>query len=193
EPPNRPPTGSSAATAARPVTPEAGASAGDLVDYTKLPAILDRRFEELDEDGALRATILRAGDRWTRSAQKGLLSAAVQASLSAKQQKEEKNRAFDLLDALTKSGALPIEDASLHVVLAATHGFDQTLLETVIQDNVNPIEKVERSLMIVGTTIHGRPAAELLADDQRERFLAASPRLGLTAAATPPAEGSAEG
>ena len=169
-----------------------GASAGDLVDYTKLPALLDKRFEELDEDGALRATILRPGDRWTRSAQKGLLSAPAQASLSAKQQKEEKNRAFDLLDALTKSGALPIEDASLHVVLAATHGFDQTLLETVIQDNVNPIEKVERSLMIVGTTIHGRPAAELLADDQRERFLASSPRLGLTAPATPPA-GPAEG
>ncbi len=165
-----------------PVAPvgAAGASSagGDLVDYTKIPAALDKKFEELDEDGTLRATILRPGDLWTRDAQKGLLSASVQASLSAKEQSVEKHRAFDLLDALTKSGALPIEDASLHVVLAATHGFDKTLLETVIQDNVNPIEKVERSLMIVGTTIHARPAAELLAEDQRERFLAACPRLG---------------
>jgi hypothetical protein len=48
----------------------------------------------------------------------------------------------------------------------------------VIQGNVNPIEKVERSLMIVATTIHQRPAVELLAQDQRERFLTFSPRLG---------------
>jgi len=178
---------------ARGFAAEGGATAGgDVVDYTLLPALLDKRFEELDEDGALRATILHPGDRWTRTAQKGLLSAPEESRLSAKQQKEEKNRAFDLLDALTKSGALPIDDATLHVVLAATHGFDRTLLETVIQDNVNPIEKVERSLMIVGTTIHGRPASELLADDQRERFLASSPRLGLAPAA-PAADDPAEG
>jgi len=126
----------------------------------------------------VRATIINPGDTWTRTAQKGLLSAPAEASLSAKEQKEEKNRAFDLLDALSKSGALPIEDASLHVVIAATHGFDRTLVDTVIQENVNPIEKVERSLMIVGTLIHRRAAAELLADDQRERFFTASPRLG---------------
>jgi hypothetical protein len=48
----------------------------------------------------------------------------------------------------------------------------------VIQANQNPIEKVERTLMIVGTQIHGRPAAELLAEDQRERFFTTSPQLG---------------
>lgn len=63
-------------------------------------------------------------------------------------------------------------------MLAATHCFDKTLLDTVIQNNVNPIERVERSLMIVATTVHRRPAAELLAEDQRERFLTYSPRLG---------------
>jgi hypothetical protein len=67
-------------------------------------------------------------------------------------------------------------------VIAATHCFDKTLLDTVIQGNVNPIEKVERSLMIVATTIHRRPAVELLTEEQRERFLAFSPRLGQSAA-----------
>jgi hypothetical protein len=154
------------------------ADGGEVVDYTRIPAALDRKFEALDEDGALRATIINPGDVWTRSAQKGLLGAQSSASLSSREQKDEKNKAFDLLDALSKSGALAIEDASLHVVIAATHCFDRTLLDTVIQANVNPIEKVERSLMIVGTTIHGRPAAELLAEDQRERFFTTSPQLG---------------
>ena len=149
-----------------------------MLDYTRLPAELDAKFERLDEDSALRPTIINPGDVWTRTAQKGLLGAPEVATLSAKEQKDEKSRAFDLLDALSRSGALPVEDASLHVVLAATHCFDKTLLDTVIQGNVNPIEKVERSLMIVATTIHRRTAAELLAEDQRSRFLEYSPRLG---------------
>jgi hypothetical protein len=162
-------------------------NAGDLVDYTRIPGILDKKFEELDEDSALRATIINPGDPWMRTAQKGLLGGSVTSTLSPSEQKAEKNKAFDLLDALSKSGALAIEDASLHVVIAATHGFDRTLLDTVIQDNVNPIEKVERSLMIVGTTIHGRPASELLAEGQRERFFTTSPKLG--PAAKPVEEG----
>jgi hypothetical protein len=157
-------------------TPAGGA---DARDYTKIPAELDRRFEELDEDAALHATIIHPGNTWSRTAQKGLLTAPVTSRLASNEQKSEKSKAFDLLDALTKSGALTIEDASLHVVIAASHCFDRTLLETVIQDNVNPIEKVERSLMIVGATIFGLPAAELLADDQRERFFGASPKLRL--------------
>lgn len=173
---------------------DATASSGDdndaeSRDYTKIPAALDKKLEELDEDAALHATLIHTGDTWTRSAQKGLLTAAVTSRLGAKEQKDEKSKAFDLLDALTKSGALEIEDAALHVVIATTHSFDRTLLETVIQDNVNPIEKVERSLMIVGGAIFGLPASELLADDQRERFFQTSPKLAaLEGGPKPPAE-----
>ena len=165
------------AHASSPSGPSATAD-GEVADYTRLPAELDRKFESLDVDGALRATILNPGEPWTRTAQKGLLGSTTTTNLAGADQKAEKHRAFDLLDALTKSGALPIDDASLHVVLAATHCFDRTLLDTVIQDNVNPIEKVERSLVIVGTTIHGRPANDLLAADQRERFFTTTPQLG---------------
>ncbi len=48
---------------------------------------------------------------------------------------KERQKCFDLLDALTKSGALPIDYASLHVVIAATHCFDKTLMNTIIQGN----------------------------------------------------------
>lgn len=193
--PPPPPPEAAAPVAAAPVTrpdraaaPVGDGAPGDAVDYTRLPGELDRKFEALDTDGALRATIINPGEPWTRTAQKGLLGAAKTARLSTGDQTTEKHRAFDLLDALTKSGALPIDDASLHVVLAATHCFDKTLLDTVIQDNVNPIEKVERSLMIVGTTVHGRDARELLADDQRDRFFTTTPQLGAAAPPLPDGE-----
>jgi hypothetical protein len=157
----------------------APASSGELIDYTRIPTELDKRFEEIDEDDAVRPTIINTGDVWNRSSQKGLLAAPANASLYSNEQKGEKNKAFDLLDALSRSGALPIEHASLHVVIAATHCFDKTLVDTVIQDNVNPIEKVERSMMVVATTIHRKPAIELLTPDQRDRFLTASPRLAI--------------
>jgi hypothetical protein len=163
---------------AHPAAQPASGELGDSSDYTRIPGELDRQFERLDTDGALRATIINLGDPWTHTAQKGLLGSPKTLSLHGGEQRTEKNRAFDLLDALSRSGALPIDDATLHVVIAATHCFDRTLLDTVIQDNVNPIEKVERSLMIVGSTIHAQPATAILADDQRERFLATTPQLG---------------
>lgn len=47
----------------------------------------------------------------------------------------------------------------------------------MVQDNVNPIEKVERSALIVASTIHGVPARELLKADHVNRVTAASPLL----------------
>jgi hypothetical protein len=155
---------------------EASTSGG--VDFAQIPAALDRKLEQLDDEGAVRATILKPGPVWSRTRQRGLLDPQATTPLGESAQKDERSKAFDLLDALTKSGALSIDEASLHVVVAATHCFDRTLLSTVIEANVNPIEKIERSLVIVGTTIHGKPASELLAPAQHERFFAGSPRLG---------------
>jgi hypothetical protein len=39
--------------------------------------------------------------------------------------------------------------------VCATHCFDKVLMDTLVKDNVNPIEKLERSVLIMGTTIHG--------------------------------------
>lgn len=163
--------------------PKHGAAEADASpvegDYTRIPAALDKKFEELDVDSALRPTIIKPGDVWSKDYQKALLAPPASAVLGGEEQKKEKNKAFDLLDALTKSGALPVDQASLHVVMAATHCFDQTLIDTVIQGNVNPIEKVERSVMIVATTLFDRPAAELINESQKERFFTTSPGLKL--------------
>mmetsp|Transcript_99882 Transcript_99882/g.258080 ORF Transcript_99882/g.258080 Transcript_99882/m.258080 type:complete len:463 (-) Transcript_99882:220-1608(-) len=151
--------------------------ASGVRDYTRVPKEMDERFEVLDSDKALRPTIISPGTPWTKKAQKALLASATTVTLDSDAQKTEKDAAFDLLDALTKSGALPIEHASLHVVVAATHCFDKTVTETVVQEGSNPIERVERSTLIMATTVHQKPAAELIREAQLPRVLRASPAL----------------
>lgn len=149
-------------------------------DFTKIPTELDSKFEELDVDSALRPTIINVGDVWTKKAQAGLLASQTTQLLHTSDQSTERDRAYDLLDALSRSGALSIDAAELHVVIAATHCFDKSLIDTVIQDNVNPIEKVERSSLIVATTIHGQPAMALIKGDQSDRVRTYSPMLFAT-------------
>jgi len=78
----------------------------------------------------------------------------------------EKNKAFDLLDALTKSGGLSIEYASLHVIVAATHCFDKSVMNTLIKDNINPAESLERTSLIMAGTIRGENVDKLIRDEQ---------------------------
>jgi len=156
-----------------------GVGGVEVRDYTQVPKVMDARFERLDSDGAVRPTIISPGDVWTKRAQKALLGKPDESKLRSEEQKSEKDAAFDLLDALTKSGALAIDHADLHVVVAATHCFDKTVTEVVVQDNANPIEKVERSTLIMASTVHGVAPAVLVRDSQHPRVSAASPALFL--------------
>jgi len=150
---------------------------GEQVDYTQYPNKLEEMYTRYDPDSSLRPTIINPGATWTKRSQAGLLSAPQTTSLSADQQATEKTAAFDLLDALTRSGALPIEHASLHVIIAATHCFDQSLMDTVVQKNVNPIERVERSTLIMAAALNDVPAAELITEGQLDRVSTFSPML----------------
>jgi hypothetical protein len=155
----------------------AGAVAVDTIDYTAIPGELDRQYEALDEDSALRPTTITTGPRWQLSSQAGLLSKPTTTSLHANEQAEKKAEAFDLLDALSRSGELQIEHASLHVVIAATHCFDKSLVDTVILGNTNPIEKVERSMLIVAGVIHRAETAAMIQDSQVSRIAEFAPKL----------------
>jgi len=132
------------------------------LDFTKLPGKLDQNFEALDLDAALHSTIITAGLNWTKKYQKALLSPMTSVAMDTDKQKEERNTAFDLLDALSRSGVLDVNEAEFHVVLAATHCFDQTLMDTLIKKNMNPIEKLERSMLIIASTITELPVEELI-------------------------------
>jgi len=139
-------------------------------DYTAIPRMLDDRMSILDSSNAVRAAIITVGPEWTRRAQKALLAPPIEETLSASQQDQEKDKAFDLLDALTKSGALPFDEASFHVVIGMTHCFDMTLMDTLIKKNENPIESLERTTLIVGSTIQDKDAIELVKDEHIERI-----------------------
>jgi len=150
-----------------------------VIDYTKVPGQLDQKFEKLDEDSALSATIVNPSTTWTKKYQPGLLSPQQQTELNVPEIVLEKNKAFDLLEALTKSGVLPVVDASLHVMLCATHSFEKALMDTLVQDNMNPIEKLERSNLIIATTIHDKSVEELVNDSELERVKTYCPTLFL--------------
>jgi len=136
-------------------------SAGAL-DFTALPAQLDAKLEKLDTDAAVRPTKIKVGETWSKKSQKALLGKPATSTLRKAEQATEKQKAFDLLDALSRAGSLPIDCASLHVILAATHCFDASLIDTLIRKNINPIEKLERSSLLVAETVTALPAAQLV-------------------------------
>eukprot|EP00438_Fugacium_kawagutii_P007628 Skav221469 [mRNA] locus=scaffold1700:419244:421060:+ [translate_table: standard] len=136
----------------------------------------------------------KTGRSWKKRSQKALLAEPKDSQLSADEQKTEKDSAPDSTFAvfpIARSGALPLSHATLHIVIAATHCFDKTVLETVVQDlalawggwfhqeNVNPIEKVERSTLIMASTVHQQPTAALINQSSLSRVSAASPQLFL--------------
>lgn len=159
------------------IKPDGSSKGGPALDYTSIPTALDAQYEALDEDGSLRPTIIKAGSSWTLRSQDGLLSDPKTTSVSMDGQKTARNAAFDLLDALTRSGAVSVDCASLHVVLAATHCFDLSLMDSIVIGNLNPIEKVERSQLIMCTTIQQKSASELIEDSHVARIGTYSPML----------------
>ena len=56
------------------------------------------------------------------------------------------------------------------MVLAATHCFGASLIDTVIVKNVNPIEKLERSSLIIAETVQAVQAPLLARPQEHARI-----------------------
>jgi hypothetical protein len=125
------------------------------VDLTMMPKILDQSVERHGASNALRSTNIKTSNQWKRSRQENLLRDVELRAMHDDSIKAEKNKAFDLLDALGRSGSLPIDCTDLHVIVCLTHAFDSDVMDTVIKDNVNPIEKLESSTLLLASTILG--------------------------------------
>ena len=146
-------------------------------DFTLIPQILDEAVERYAKSSALRSTTIKTGN-WSRSRQENLLTGPKRIQLSSDDAEREKNKAFDLLDALSRSGSFPITYSDLHVIVAVTHCFDKDVMSTVVCDNVNPIEKLECSTLILASAIHGVPARELIGDvNEVQRLVGLLPSL----------------
>jgi hypothetical protein len=134
-----------------------------FMDFTIIPKILDQQLEKYDVEGSLKSTILKAGEPWERLRKENLLVAPRRSYLSDRDREAEKHKAMDLLKALSRSGSLPIIQSELHVIISMSHCFDKNIVETVIEDNTNPIQKVEKSMLMLGSVIHGMEKEKLLA------------------------------
>lgn len=159
--------------------PDPPAPATPMLDFANMPSALESRLSMLDPDGALRPTILEVGGDWQRMRPQGLLGRVVSMNLGADEQKREKNDAFDLLDALTRSGELLFEEASLHVLVCSTHCFDETVMDCLVKKNINPVEKVDRSTLVVASTVHEQAPQVMLQPTQLEAARMFNPQLFL--------------
>ncbi|CAJ1960792.1 unnamed protein product [Cylindrotheca closterium] len=147
-------------------------SSSSALDFSAIPKALNKRIEQFDKDSALRSTVIKTTKTWTRRRQENLLkNKPSESTLSGSDVRSETNHAFDLLDALSCSGALSIPYSELHVVLCASHCFQKSVADTIIQDNVNPIERLELSTLLLGSVIHGATPCQLVtAGSERQRI-----------------------
>eukprot|EP00475_Leptophrys_vorax_P000090 TRINITY_DN10054_c0_g1_i1.p1 TRINITY_DN10054_c0_g1~~TRINITY_DN10054_c0_g1_i1.p1 ORF type:complete len:879 (+),score=239.00 TRINITY_DN10054_c0_g1_i1:43-2679(+) len=155
---------------------ELGEAAGAL-DVTQIPKTLDEMYLEYDEDNAIRPNIIKAGSSWELTQQESLLVEPQKTVLTSEQQQTHRNRCFDLLDSLSKSGSLSFDRSDLHILIGATHCFDKNLIETVIQDNINPIERVEFSSLLTNAVVQQKPAVELIKSSHASRLEGLFPKL----------------
>ena len=138
-------------------------------DPTMIPKILDKKLEIHDKEGALKSTIMQVGSPWERLRKKNLLVPAQRSSLSDKDKEHDKQQAMDLLVAISRSGSLPIVQSELHIIITVSHCFQNDVVSTVIQDNINPIRKVEQSLLMLGSVIYEKGYEAMLAPAHKER------------------------
>jgi len=140
-------------------------------DYTSLPGLLQARIKQLDPDSGLSTTTVSLGKTWTFYSKLSVQSSAVATTVDPNNRASEQSDAINLLVAISKSGTLPLEFSELHTVVPSTQRFDETLLNLVVQDDKNPIDVVERSSLIVATTIFNRPAKDIVARNQVRFFV----------------------
>jgi hypothetical protein len=147
-------------------------------DFTMIPKTLDTKLEQYDTDNSLHSTIIKSGRNWLRTRQLNFLTKPQTTGLTVDDALTEKKQAFALLDAISRSGTLPVDCSELHVFIAVSHCFDNDVMGSVVQDNVNPILKVERSSLLLASTIFQQNISKLVGSElDLERLTTAFPSL----------------
>jgi hypothetical protein len=131
-------------------------------DLLSIPFLLDEKFEESNKS-YVRQLIFQVEENWTKESQ-SLLSKRSKKALAPKEILQEKLKAFDLLDALSRSGDLVFENAEMHIVNGINHCFDESLVDTIVKKNINPIQELDSTALIAAATIYHCSATDLLFD-----------------------------
>ncbi|KAJ3144977.1 hypothetical protein HDU86_001317 [Geranomyces michiganensis] len=104
---------------------------------------------------AIRPATLCIQDCWTRFRAKSILHPLTTTTLDFSAQRTERDAAFHLLDALSRSGELILENVHLHVVCAATQAFDRTLVDTIIRGNIDPLRMIRETNLVIAGVLAG--------------------------------------
>jgi hypothetical protein len=134
-----------------------------VADVVALPDTLQAVMGALPREVQARPVVLKLAPTWSRTRREGLLASPTTASLDTDDQRTLRGEAFDLLDALTRSGALVYEDVDVHVVVEVSSSFTRSVVATVIEENVNVLDRVEQLGLTVVSALHGVPLQALRA------------------------------
>eukprot|EP01060_Flectonema_neradi_P001170 TRINITY_DN1069_c1_g1_i6.p1 TRINITY_DN1069_c1_g1~~TRINITY_DN1069_c1_g1_i6.p1 ORF type:complete len:944 (+),score=222.58 TRINITY_DN1069_c1_g1_i6:428-3259(+) len=131
-------------------------AATDKWDFSKIPSILEQKFSSTTETAAaLRPVTLKTGDCWSKLAFSSILDSRGEvASLSGLSLKSEKEAAFNLLDALTKSGTVAVKEVSVSILFGFSHSWAESILKTVAKRNRNPLEIAANTALELARTLH---------------------------------------
>ena len=148
------------------------AKQGDNFDIMAIPGRLDVACGRAEARGAvMRAAVLRLGPVWSGVMPTSVLDKApATQALDRADQDAARRAAFDLLDALSRGGAVPLRHAAVHVLVGTTVSFEDSLMDTVIQRNINPIDRAERATLALLEAVHTRPVAQLVAPQHAARL-----------------------
>jgi hypothetical protein len=121
---------------------------------SKLNSMLDRA-----DCSSINQTVISvaAAESWTRQDWgDGFLAQCRETALGSELQRAEKNKVFDFLEVISNGGISPFEEgAALHVIVAAVHSYQQSIVETVVQENKDPISEMEREWDVFTSVIGG--------------------------------------
>lgn len=102
---------------------------------------------------ALRPTIINVSSSWIRQSTPLVGSVPPKEPLSLETQEKAHRAVQSLLCVLSNDGAIPLAHTRLDIIVGVTSYFDKSVIDTVIQDNINPLDRVCSSSLLLSNAL----------------------------------------
>eukprot|EP01060_Flectonema_neradi_P010865 TRINITY_DN1793_c2_g1_i2.p1 TRINITY_DN1793_c2_g1~~TRINITY_DN1793_c2_g1_i2.p1 ORF type:complete len:890 (+),score=147.47 TRINITY_DN1793_c2_g1_i2:152-2821(+) len=127
-------------------------------DYSSIPAKLEKRFAEITTPGSNVRPVIITPDPsgWSQSTHPSILSTTPPPLKKLLQSdiKRAKQSAFDLIDAITKSGSVPLCETSLHVLFGFNNNWNDGVIQSAAKHNINPLNAGTETIVEVINVLH---------------------------------------